>query len=219
MARGRIISPDFWTDGKMISLSPFARLFYIGMWNFATCDRGHLPDDALGLKLKILPADPVDAGELLEELMGAGRVVRLELGSETSLRIPTFERHQSGSRDARWKTRCATCRLMETLESFEESPRALANSRDHVVEGKRVRREGEPPSDPSPFCASHPAGTDGPCRACGDARRAFEAHAKVAAPTVSGIVTEPMCPLHEGYPHPDSRWGCPRCREVSGAAA
>ena len=37
MARGRVITPDFWSDGNMVGVSPFARLFYIGMWNFAHC--------------------------------------------------------------------------------------------------------------------------------------------------------------------------------------
>ncbi len=203
----------------MISLSPFARLFYIGMWNFATCDRGHLPDDPLGLKLKILPADSVDANQLLDELMQAGRVARLEVGSESFLHIPTFERHQSGSRDLRWKTRCATCRLLETLESLGEPSSSLGNTGNHVVEGKRVEAkhpEGEmPPSEASPFCGSHPTGSDAPCRACGDARRRFEAAKthKRQRPTIVGVISEPDCPRHPNYPHPNSPHGCPRCKE------
>jgi hypothetical protein len=140
MARGRVITPDFWTDGNMIGMSAFARLFYIGLWNFAYCDKGHLPDDALGLKLKILPADPVDAAELLAEVMDAGRVVRVEADEKTYLWMPSFAPWQKT--DPRWKTRCPACahqdslKLTETLVSYAESHLSSA-----LREEKRTREE------------------------------------------------------------------------------
>lgn len=121
MARGRIITPDFWTDGKIIGLTPFARLFYIGLWNFALCDEGHLPDDALGLKLKVLPADPVDASDLLDELLTAGRLVRLEAAdAEGYLHIPTFSSYQKA--DTRWNSRCPVCRRRASQNPTEPQP-------------------------------------------------------------------------------------------------
>jgi len=123
MARGRVITPDFWSDGNMVGVSAFARLFYIGMWNFAHCDKGHLDDDAMGLKLKILPADPVDAVALLEELMGRDRLTRLRADSgKTFLHIPTFARWQKA--DPRWKTRCPACTLINSGE-LTETPESL----------------------------------------------------------------------------------------------
>lgn len=108
MARIRTIKPDFWTDGTMVQLSPYARLFYIGTWNFALCDRGHLADDANGLKLKILPADPVDATELMNELLARGRLERRTMrGGRTYLFIPRLAEHQKV--DARWASRCPFC--------------------------------------------------------------------------------------------------------------
>ena len=138
MARGRVITPDFWTDGNMIGMSAFARLFYIGLWNFAYCDKGHLPDDALGLKLKILPADPVDADELLAEVMAKGRVVRLEAEGKTYLSMPSFAMWQKS--DPRWKTRCPACAHQDSLkltgvsESHAESHQSSA-----LREEKRTR--------------------------------------------------------------------------------
>lgn len=149
MARGRIISPDFWTDGKIILLSPFARLFFIGLWNFALCDLGHLNDDALGLKMKILPADPVDAGDLLNELMAAGRVERFATPEgKKFLIIPTFGDWQKA--DVRWNSRCPVCsakpaetlpnspKLSQTLPSLVELSQTLPNS---ALRGEERREE------------------------------------------------------------------------------
>jgi len=123
MARGRVITPDFWSDGNMVGVSAFARLFYIGMWNFAHCDKGHLDDDAMGLKLKILPADQVDPQELLDELTARERVTRLRAtNGKTFLFIPTFARWQKA--DPRWKTRCPACALINSGE-LDETPVSL----------------------------------------------------------------------------------------------
>ena len=131
MARGRVINPDFWTDGNMVGVSPLARLFYIGMWNFAHCDKGHLDDDAMGLKLKILPADQVDPDELLSELMERKRIIRVQASNgKTFLTMPSFARWQKT--DPRWKTRCPACALSNSeeltgvTESFTESHQSSA---------------------------------------------------------------------------------------------
>ena len=203
MARGRIISPDFWTDGTIIGLTPYARLFYIGMWNFA-CDKGHLSDDALGLKLKILPADPVEAVDLLAELLGAGRLVRVIIGDKPFLHIPTFPRHQSASADKRWATRCPACKLSQPLESLPESSRTPADSVELKVEGRGAERSGVEGEEPPAFCNKHPQGGV-PCGPCKDARIVHEAWltARRNAPTPTAPRSDPtpMCPKHPGYPN------------------
>lgn len=72
MARIRTIKPEFWTDSKIVELSYPARLLFIGSWNFTMCDDGHLPADPMALKLKVMPADPVDPIELVDELVQTG---------------------------------------------------------------------------------------------------------------------------------------------------
>lgn len=107
MARIRTVKPSFWTDGKIVRLSPFARLFYIGCWNFALCDLGHLPDDPFELKLQILPADDVDAADLVEELLQAGRLRRISVGGQQYLQAHRLADHQKT--DKRWDSRCPAC--------------------------------------------------------------------------------------------------------------
>ncbi|MEV7606100.1 hypothetical protein AB0N65_11730 [Paenarthrobacter sp. NPDC089322] len=118
MARIRTIKPDFWTDGKIVQLSAFARLLYIGMWNFTLCDHGHVADDSFKLKLQILPGDAVDVDALLGELFDAGRVVRItDAAGRTYLHVKRFEEHQKI--DPRWKTRCPACAQQGSLEAVE----------------------------------------------------------------------------------------------------
>lgn len=182
MARGRIIRPEIWTDSRVISLTPHARLLYIGTWNFALCDRGHLNDDALRLKLQILPADQVDGAELLEEIVAAGLAEQFAAGGESYLRLTQFEREQTASKDSRWNTRCPACQLSQTQESFVEPTRDAPPSHEFPVEGRGVEKsrveEGGEGTPPPRSCSQHPAGTDQPCGPCRDARLAHDAWTK-----------------------------------------
>ena len=106
----------------MVRLSPFARLLYIGMWNFTMCDHGHLADDAMKLKLQVLPTDDVDIEALLDEIMASGRVVRIETGGRSYLLVKRFEDHQKI--DPRWKTRCPACAQKDS-PAHTETPGSL----------------------------------------------------------------------------------------------
>lgn len=169
MPRGRIIHPNFWTDSKMVKLSLAARLLFIGSWNYAHCDQGHLDDDPEGLVLKILPRDQVDAEQLLTELMVAGVLVREELpGGRTYLREPNFGKWQQKD-DTRWATKCPICREhtqpRQTTDVHERVFRGVEGSGSGVdMEGRETR--------PPRTCPIHPNGTEGGCFACRDARLA-----------------------------------------------
>jgi hypothetical protein len=102
----------------MVRLSPFARLLYIGMWNFTLCDHGHVADDAMKLKLQILPMDNIDIDALLAEIMAQGRVIRVaDREGRTYLLVKRFEDHQKI--DPRWKTRCPACAQVDSLTPTE----------------------------------------------------------------------------------------------------
>lgn len=135
MARIRTIKPDFWTDGRIVSLSPFARLLFIGMWNFTMCDYGHVADDAMKLKLQILPMDNVDIVQLLDELLASKRVMRVEdPEGRTYLHVTRFGDHQKI--DPRWKTRCPACAHQDSLK-LVETHSSLAETHPSVVETPR----------------------------------------------------------------------------------
>jgi hypothetical protein len=165
--RGRVIYPNFWTDSKVVKLSPFARLLFIGSWNFAYCDKGHLDDDPDGLKLKILPADAVDPLELVAEIMSQGLLVRDETpDGRPFLRVPNFPEYQAKD-DPRWNTKCPICRNHDkpqtTTDVVSVEGRGVERSR-----GEGSTRVARPPR----YCSKHPEGTDGGCFRCRDARLA-----------------------------------------------
>jgi hypothetical protein len=142
MARIRSLKPEFWTDGNIVKLSFAARLFYQGTWNFALCDQGHLPDDPMGLKLKILPADDVDPNALLEELISNGRIVRrVTSDGRRFLHIQRLPDHQKV--DARWKSRCPFC----SAEHTQDAPPSGEPRADSPSLPETPPSHDEPPPD------------------------------------------------------------------------
>jgi len=68
MPRKRMIDPEFWSDEEIGNWSPYARLLYIGLWNFAD-DEGRFKANESLLKAQIFPYDSkINLGMLLEEL-------------------------------------------------------------------------------------------------------------------------------------------------------
>lgn len=160
MARIRSVKPEFWTDGVMVGLTVWARLFYIGSWNFA-CDRGHLPDDPMSLKLKILPADQVDVAELIAELVAAGRIERRATRDGRSyLTIRRFMDHQK--LDPRWTSKCPYCAAEAEGAPPPPPPTPLPPDPPHETHpnsGEAQRDSPEPP-EPQPRIGRDRSGGD-----------------------------------------------------------
>lgn len=222
MPRIRSVKPEFWTDGAMIALPFETRLFYIGSWNFA-CDRGHLPDDPFGLKLKVLPADSVDGAVLVQQLVDAGRMIRTVLpDGRRFLSIPRFTDHQRI--DTRWNSRCPVCAHEDSPEHTQTHAsygETHANSHELIPGGEGRGREGkgiggeDADASLSPFCPKHPNGTDTPCRACGTARLAAEAARAAAKARPTPIPRRAAeCPEHPNWPLP-----CDKCAQIAREAS
>lgn len=94
MARIRTIKPEFWTDERIVDLSAFARLLFVGIWNFAD-DHGFIADKPRQIKMQVLPGDDVDATRLVDELVDAGLLERWHDGDTPLLRVRGFARHQT----------------------------------------------------------------------------------------------------------------------------
>ncbi|TKG67031.1 hypothetical protein [Prauserella endophytica] len=186
MARMRYVKPETWTDSNMIKLSPFARLLFIGSWNFAMCDNGHLPDDPQQLKLQVLPADNVDAVALVDELVDNGRLVRVEgADGRIYLQVKRLSRHQKV--DKRWTPRCPACGT-EQSNTQPSSPELSGTPRDSPElsdslpktpkegrGGDRRGGEGRGEIPPPPRCPQHvDKPSSGPCGQCKEHRIARE---------------------------------------------
>lgn len=97
MARIRSVHPALWTDESFVSVSPLARLFLIGLWNEAD-DNGIFQWKPLTLKMRLLPADGVDAASLLEELEGTGAIMRYEADGKAFGAVKNFRKFQRPER-------------------------------------------------------------------------------------------------------------------------
>lgn len=93
MARIRTIKPDFWTDEKVVEVSAFARLLFIGLWNFAD-DEGRMQCSQKKIKMQIFPADSPDLPRLLAELSGQKMITLYVIDNVDYLQINNFSKHQ-----------------------------------------------------------------------------------------------------------------------------
>lgn len=93
MARIRSIKPEFWTDEKVVELSAFARLLFIGIWNFCD-DEGRMVYSPKRLKMQIFPADSVDCSELVGEILRNQLVSIYVVDGIEYLQVNGFAKHQ-----------------------------------------------------------------------------------------------------------------------------
>lgn len=181
MAKIRGFKPDLWTDEDFVEVSPFARLLWMGLWNFA-CDNGHLQDRTKQIKMRVLPTDEVNCAELLRELAGQGLIER----ADGWITVPNLTRHQKV--DRRYFTTCEKegCNAPEETHSQRESRRVPG---EHTAGARRVHASARGDGD------GEVKGSDGDMHAAGKPRkqtasrgtrlpddwRPSEAHARLAA--------------------------------------
>ena len=93
MARIRTVKPEFWTDEKVVELSAFARLLFIGLWNFCD-DDGRMIYSPKRIKMQIFPADNLEISELFGELRGTSLITVYTVENIEYLQINNFTKHQ-----------------------------------------------------------------------------------------------------------------------------
>jgi hypothetical protein len=102
MARIRTIKPEFWTDEKVVELSPLARLLFVGIWNFVD-DFGRVEFSSARLKMQIFPADSLEVSPLLQEIENVGLIILYDVDGKRYLQVTNFRKHQAVKPDAKEK--------------------------------------------------------------------------------------------------------------------
>jgi hypothetical protein len=150
----RGVKPEFWTDDDICELSAFARLLFIGMWNFA-CDNGHLQDKPKQIKRRVLPSDDVNCTELIAEIEAAGLIER----SDGWITVTHLTEHQKP--DIRYFTTCDKegCEDPPEKVSQREARRAHGGRttgarRAHTVRTAGAHVDGDGDGDGDNSCAS-----------------------------------------------------------------
>ncbi len=93
MARIRSIHPGFFTDEAVVSASPQAQVFLIGLW--CQCDdQGVFEWKPLTLKMRILPAASCDVALLLGELGALDIIKQVDVGSLKYGLVRNFRKYQ-----------------------------------------------------------------------------------------------------------------------------
>lgn len=140
MARIRSIKPEFWTDEKVVELSAFARLLFIGLWNFAD-DEGRMVCSPKRIKMQIFPSDSVDCSALLGEIRGESLIELYVVDGQEYLQINGFTKHQKVDKRTPSK-------LPPPPDHPPESPRVVPT--EGIKEGIK---EVNPPLPPKGGCA------------------------------------------------------------------
>lgn len=133
MARIRSIKPDFWTDEKVVEVSAFARLLFIGLWNFAD-DEGRMVYSPKKIKMQIFPADSIDTSELFGEIRGKGLIEIYTVDNVEYLQVVGFAKHQKIDK------RTAS-RLPQNSHTSPEFPRIPTTDREEIGKGKEEEKK------------------------------------------------------------------------------
>lgn len=211
--------PERWlSDRRILRLSDASfRTFATALlWSVSNRTDGLIERDDLALlpRASAEHAEELEAAGLFASCDGGWLLVDFQ-GTQTSRdELQVLENMRRRDREKKARQRA------EAKELSEESPRdSLGDGPGEQSLGTAQARPGKANNDKkesrSRFCSKHPGGTEEPCIACMNARRALDDAAAVekSKPTVPGVVTQPDCPRHPGYPHPDLPHGCPRCQE------
>lgn len=127
MARIRTIKPEFFTSESVLSISPLARLFFVGLW--CEADReGRLKWKPKTLKFRYLPADSVNIEKLCSELESENMIVTYAIDGVDYCEIPGFKSHQ----------------VINNRERVSEIPPRDDHASPRVkAEGRKERKEGK----------------------------------------------------------------------------
>lgn len=92
--RMRTVKPDFFTNEDVASVSPTARLFFIGLW-CAADKAGRIEDRPGRLRALLFPYEPeVNVSEIIEALNAKKLIERYEVDGVRYILIPNFKKHQ-----------------------------------------------------------------------------------------------------------------------------
>ncbi len=94
--RRRMLNPDFFTDPDIVSLDPFGRLFYQGLWCVAD-DSGCFELNALYLKMKIFPGDNISLDDIqgyIDTLIKQKKLIAYHVDGKDYAWLKNFFKHQ-----------------------------------------------------------------------------------------------------------------------------
>src|SRR5690625_2231618 len=127
MAKMRGIKPETFTDDKVLQVEPLARWLFVGMWTQA-CDNGHIEDNHVQLKVRILPMDNCDVSDLVRQLVEVGLLDQ----HDGFLKIPNLSTHQKI--DKRYLVFCKWCEHDENVTFSKDDKKTRDRSKQTTAQ-------------------------------------------------------------------------------------
>lgn len=228
MARIRTIKPEFWSSPSVTAMSPWARLLFIAMWNWAD-DTGRgtfIPRELLGFTF---PNDEeitvAEFRRLCAEVRRECAVLFYESAGRFFFVIPSWKKHQSkhakhsgsklpdpeGCNEIDPETMRVIGTIGESRRNSADSARNSADSAREVVpgtgeQGNRGTGEGERPSHVYPQPVDNSAPGSPPLKTT-------PRDQTTQPPWVRGTPDDPRCPQHEHL----QKWDVPKCHDCAKA--
>ncbi|MFW0776332.1 MAG: hypothetical protein ACN2B6_01250 [Rickettsiales bacterium] len=126
MARIRTVKPEFFTSESVCSVSPLARLLFIGLW--CEADReGRLKWKPKTLKIRYLPVDNCHISEVAGELIEEKMIIIYTVDDVEYCEIPAFKSHQ----------------VINNREKASELPERVSTRQPRVKAEGRKERKGK----------------------------------------------------------------------------
>lgn len=147
MARIRTIKPEFWTDEKIVELSAYARLLFIGLWNFCD-DSGRMVYSPKRIKMQVFPAESLDCSELLGEIRRESLIEVYVVDGVEYLSISGFDKHQKIDKRSASKLPPPP----NSAESPRIPPTEWNGMEGNGVEGKGKEEKHTPPANAADPC-------------------------------------------------------------------
>jgi hypothetical protein len=153
--RIRSIKPEFFKHDVLGSMSPYARLLFIGLWCMADC-AGRLEDRPKRIKVEVLPYDEQDIEGILNDLQTAKLISRYEVNGEHFIEIPSFLRHQRISgKESEAESRFPAASQKAMVKRRGSNGEAMGKQPESLV-GKGNGRETETVTRFALFWAAYP---------------------------------------------------------------
>jgi hypothetical protein len=185
------------------------RYFWTQLWGYCD-DWGRGKYDPRLIKADAFPLDDeitaAQVGRWMRALEVSGVIVRYEVGGRPFFYCPGWDDSQS----LRYRKKSDIPEPPRASAQNSATLRKTAHQGEGEVEEEEEGGRASANAEPTPFCKKHPKGTDAPCRACGDARRRWQ-----AARDLPEVITLP--PRTDEVPAHDHRWlqdgSCMLCTE------
>lgn len=98
-----MLNPEFWLDEEVATISPHARLLYMGLWGICDDNYATFPNRPSWIKIQVFPYESVSIPQLLQELEKLGKIIKFTAEESEWYWIKNFFKHQRVEKPSRPK--------------------------------------------------------------------------------------------------------------------